>query len=128
MGKKRSKDAKQSLDKIIGTNIMVQRQLRKVRRDDFARILDLTPSHLGLIERGERGATPVTLERIVRNFGITIDSLFDEHGRSEEKEDNQGIYYKKVSSLIADLSDTELKIVSHTIAGILDARDVSIEA
>ena len=123
MRKKRTKDAKNRLDKVIGANIMVQRQLRKIRREDFARLLDLAPSHLGLIERGERGATPVTLERIVRAFGITIDSLFDEHGRNEEKDDNQGVYYKKVSALITDLTDPELKILSHTIAGILEVRE-----
>ena len=124
--RERTRAAKERLDKIIGKNILIQRKLRKIRRDDFAKLLDMTPSHLGLIERGERGATAVTLERIAKAFGITADSLFDEGGKGIKEEDRgKGVYYKKVSTLITNLSDPELIIVSHAIAGILGARDTA---
>jgi len=124
MKRKRTREAKDRLDKIIGRNIQTQRQLRKIKRDDFAKLLGITTSHLGLIERGERGATAVTLERMMHAFGVTVDSLFAEH--SKGKDDNgRGVYYKKVSTLITNLTDPELIILSSTIAGIMDARELS---
>lgn len=126
MDRTQSRTAKKRLDKIVGKNIRREREVRKITRDELAEIVDLTTSHLGLIERGERGATPVTLEKVVQAFGISIDGLFSETGRAmsarEKRNVNTGAYYQKVSTLISYLTEVELQLLTHTIKGIVAMR------
>jgi len=126
MDRGRTRVAKTRLDKIIGTNIRNERIIRNMTRDELAEVIDLTVSHLGLIERGERGATPVTLEKIVRAFGITVDKLFKEPSSKisarEQRDKQTDTFFKKVSALITHLSELELELVSHTIRGVLATR------
>jgi len=126
MDRGRTRIAKTRLDKIIGTNIRNERIVRNMTREELAEVVDLTVSHLGLIERGERGATPVTLEKVVRAFGITVDRLFKEPGSRlsarEQRDRQENTYFKKVSALITHLSEPELELVSHTIRGVLKTR------
>ena len=128
----RTKDDKARLDKLIGSNIRRERELRRITRDELAEIIDLTTSHLGLIERGERGATPVTLEKVVKAFGVDIDSLFHLPKRSvsakEEQETATGPYRKKVDALITYLSEPELELLVHTIKGVLSMRKTLMDA
>ena len=126
MDRNRTRVDKTRIDKTIGKNIRSEREARKITRDELAEVIDLTTSHLGLIERGERGATPVTLEKLVRAFGITIDSLFIDTGKAisarERREKTKDTYSKKVSTLISHLSESELELLSHTIKGIVKTR------
>lgn len=126
MDRKRNRQEKVTLDKIIGGNIRTERELRGITRDELAEFIDLTVSHLGLIERGERGATPVTILRLVRAFDISIDSLFVERGKgliAKETKSASSAGIKKVSTLMTYLNDTELEFVAHTIKGMGKMRD-----
>ena len=125
MNRERTKSDKRKLDKIVGNNIRIEREARKMTREELAEVIDITVSHLGLIERGERGATPVTLGRLVSAFGVTTDSMFASSSkavsaREEGKSNNP--YFKKVSTLITRLSESELEILCHTIKGLMSAR------
>jgi len=119
-------ESKKRLDKIIGKNIRREREVRKIKRDEFAKLLELTNSHLGLIERGERGASATTLEKVVKSLGVTIDGLFSETGKfkhSREYQDaNTSVYYQKVATLANLLTDDELQIIAHTIEGMVSMR------
>ena len=118
------KQEKERLDEIIGKNIRLEREARKLTRDELAEMMELTTSHMGLIERGERGATAVTLSKISRAFDIPIDHLFvspikgglsvreGEATATEQKS-------KKVQSLITCLDDPALDFLVHTIKGII---------
>jgi len=121
-----SKDKKR-LDKIIGANIRTERARRQITREDLADIVELTTSHIGLIERGERGATAVLLQRLSKAFNISIDSLFldfiyNDRPRSEKNDAANKIYRKKVYALISNFDEHELEALSHTIKGILGLR------
>lgn len=126
MDRKKNRVEKVRLDKIIGTNIRREREVRKITRDEMAEILDLTTSHLGLIERGERGATPVTIERIVRTFSITIDALFSPYSRAyatkEPIKPVKGVFATKVDALVSNLTEDELEALTHTIKGMVALR------
>jgi len=128
MDRSRTKKDKARLDKIIGRNIRTERELRRITRDELAEVADLTVSHLGLIERGERGATPVTLEKVVRAFGITIDSLFKERviirGASykEKSPPAEDAYGKKFSTLTTQLNEAELEFLTYIIKGMIKMR------
>jgi len=120
MDQQKRKDEKDRLDKIIGVNIRAERKARKMQRQELAHTLGLTASHLGLIERGERGATPVTMQRVVNAFGITYDKLFDE-SIDKSKHDGMGsseeACRKKVITLLHNLTASQLVVLSYTIKG-----------
>ncbi|MCL2362889.1 MAG: helix-turn-helix domain-containing protein [Defluviitaleaceae bacterium] len=115
---------KDRLDEIIGKNIRLERESRRLSRDELAEMMDLTSSHMGLIERGERGATAVTLSKLSKAFDIPIDHLFTSPkpgGLSVREEDDAlpQANRKKVQSLMTCLNETELEFVVHTIKGVI---------
>lgn len=115
---------KDRLDRTIGQNIRTERELRKMSREELAEILDLTVSHMGLIERGERGATAVTLEKLSRVFEVTIDDLFAEPERkrlvlNEERDGNVASNRRKIASLLTRLDEKETDFLIHIIKGII---------
>ena len=117
------KIGKRRLDKIIGKNISRERKARKFTRDEFAKVMGLTVSHLGLIERGERGATATTLSKVSKAFDISIDYLFaspDGGGLSGLESDagRAQSYRKKIQSLIKNLGEAELEFIIHAIRGV----------
>lgn len=126
----RMKNDKAKLDRIVGTNIHNQRKARRISRDELAEMLDLTVSHLGLIERGERGATPVVLNKLSRTFDMPVDSFFTvksekglEAGEKKLHDQEPGAYRLKVESLIRNLTETELEALAHNITAILLLRN-----
>ena len=125
MDRKKVKKAKDALDKIIGQNIRAEREVRNLSRDELAEILDLTTSHMGLIERGERGATGVTLMKLSRALDKPIDDFFYESPsnilslREGLDEDRQLADRKKAASLITYLTENELEFVINVIKGII---------
>jgi len=125
----RMKKDKIRLDKVIGANIKRERIARKMSRDELTKILELTVSHLGLIERGERGATSVILEKLSNIFDTPIDHFFTEHtlpfqNRTSKREKNTGPYRLKVNTLIASLKESELEALTHTITAVLRLRNI----
>ena len=115
---------KARLDEVIGKNIRIERESRKLTRDELAEMMELTTSHMGLIERGERGATAVTLSKISRTFDIPVDHLFSSPqmgGLTVREDDSSGPQStrKKIQSLITCLDETELNFLVHTIKGII---------
>ena len=122
---------KDRLDVIIGKNIRLERESRKLSRDELAEMMELTSSHMGLIERGERGATAVTLSRLSKAFDIPIDHLFSspkKGGLSVRGDKDLGANSKKIHSLITCLNEAELEFIIHAIKGIIAMnRDLSVE-
>jgi len=124
MDRAKAHDDKTRLDDVIGKNIRKERLSRKLTRDDLAVIVDLTASHLGLIERGERGATNVTLVRISKAFGISIDSLFV--NSNEPAKPAKDFPHKKILTQLSNLTDSEMEFLSHTIKGMSTLRETKI--
>ena len=116
---------KDRLDEIIGKNIRLEREARKLSRDELAEMMELTSSHMGLIERGERGATAVTLSKLAKVFDIPIDHMFasPKKGGLSVKEDSentpQAAGRKKINSLLTNLDNDELDFIAHTIKGVI---------
>ena len=124
MDRERVKKAKDVLDRIIGQNIRIEREVRNLSRDELAEILDLTTSHMGLIERGERGATGVTLMKLSRALDKSIDDFFYESKdsvlvREDSNEDKLEANRKKIASLITYLTEAELNYVIDMIKGLI---------
>ena len=124
MDRAETRRKKDRIDRIIGQNVRAERELRKMSREDLAETLDLTVSHIGLIERGERGTTAVTLEKLAHVLNISIDSLFAPSDREtfsarEEREFNLASNHRKISSLVTRLNEQETDFVLHVIKGLL---------
>ena len=125
-----TKQIKDRLDKTIGHNIRREREQHNMSREELAEALDLTISHMGLIERGERGATAVTLEKLSRVFSIQVDILFAEPDKKslsvrEEREDNLSANRRKITSLVTRLDERETDIVIHLINGLINHRSTA---
>jgi transcriptional regulator with XRE-family HTH domain len=116
---------KDRLDKTIGQNIRTEREMRKMSREELAETLDLTVSHMGLIERGERGATAVTLEKLAYVFDIKIDSLFQTPDKKklslrEDRDTNVTGNRGKIASRITRLDERETGFVISTIKNLIN--------
>ena len=124
MNRFQTRKNKDRLDRIIGQNIRAERELRKMTREELAEILDLTVSHMGLIERGERGATAVTLEKLSNIFDVPVDTFFSEADDSStlQNEDDKNVLSAnrlKITSLIARLNEYETEFLIEIIKGLI---------
>ena len=104
---------KNELKIIIGRNIRNERVIRGMSLDELAELLGQSPGFLGLVERGQRGATAQNLLKLADIFGISIDSLFL-RGEIESYVMSNGLQ-KKLSSLISDFSEIELFFIINVV-------------
>ena len=117
------KDEKDRIDVLIGRNIRLERQKHNIEREELAEMIQITPSHLGLIERGERGATAVTLTKLTNTLGVPIDTFFhhpDERGETVREEKNPQVL--KLQALASVMSDQDLDLLVHVAKGIIGTR------
>ena len=124
MDRANTKKMKDRLDRTIGLNIRREREMHKMSREELAEALDLTVSHMGLIERGERGATAVTLHKLSQVFNLQIDSLFAEPDKEsfsvrEDNDDDLAATRRKITSLLTRLNDFETRMILHMITGFI---------
>lgn len=115
---------KDRLDAIIGGNIRLEREARNLSRDELAKMIEVTTSHLGLIERGERGTTTVTLSLLSKAFGIPIDHLFTSQSKGgksvrEEVDATTEANRNKIQSLTTCLSNTEMEFTLRMIKAVI---------
>jgi transcriptional regulator with XRE-family HTH domain len=104
--------------------------MRKMSREELAETLDLTVSHMGLIERGERGATPVTLEKLSQIFGIKIDDFFMEKskglsiGEGGENDNELAASRHRVVSHLNRLNKEELDYIANAAKGLISIKPI----
>lgn len=120
---------KESLKKIIGNNIREQRELRMMSMEELSELLGLSPGFVGLIERGQRGATPINLYKLSKIFNVSLDSLFsDNEGKSPRSNKVKELSIEdtrrsKINSLIHDLDAKELDFIIIMVKSIKSFRD-----
>ena len=112
---------KYQLRTIIGANIRRERKSRGLSVDELGNMLNLSSSFIGLIERGYRGATTVTLLKLSGIFKIPIDTFFyNREGYSQKLTESStaDIKRQKLAILISDFSDMELDFVISAVKGL----------
>ena len=107
---------KRQLDVILGTNIREARILRGLSVDELAGLLGFTSGALGLMERGERGATTLTLSKLAIIFDKPVGDFF-KPSQEEPMEEIQ-MRRKKVLSLISDFSNEDVSLITYIIRGV----------
>jgi transcriptional regulator with XRE-family HTH domain len=65
---------------ILGKNLKLLREERKVRQTDLAELLNITPRHYQKIEYGKVNLPTLTLCTLADYYGVTTDYLL---GRSD---------------------------------------------
>jgi len=78
-------DVDLGLKKDIGEKIRYERKYRNLSLDECAKILGITASFLGLVERGDRCLSLDKLIKFCSVFGLSVDSLI--YGDSMFRED-----------------------------------------
>ena len=91
---------------LIGSNIRKERIACGLTIDDLSKLLDLTEGAVGLIERGMRGATPLTLLKLSDIFNRPIDHFF-----FREKADLPKSRLSQIDALLTDFTEPELDFV-----------------
>ena len=74
LSKDESKNKK--IFKTIGSNVRAKRLQRNMSRKDLAKLLGISVSFLGYIEKGLRGVTAENLYKLSHIFEDSIDSFF----------------------------------------------------
>lgn len=106
---------KDQLRFVIGENIRKERTMRGISTDELAEMLDLSPSFVGLIERGGRGTTPIILYKLSNVFGVSIETFFEKVNSHLEKKSGKT---EKIISLVFDFTDKELDFIISVIKGV----------
>ncbi len=117
----------ENYNKIIGANIRYERKLRNFSIEDLGTMLDIAPSFLGLIERGQRGTSINNLCRIANFFSITLDTLITRDLEFGAPPDEMSFLQQRgivAGDLIINLSTPELNFVIETIKNLKKLRKI----
>lgn len=93
----------------MGKRIREERTKRNLTIEQLSELIDLSPSFLGLVERGARGLSIEKLITVAEVFDISIDSLLKSNDSTEVTK------YDAVKSLLYNLDDTEFNFISNII-------------
>lgn len=104
--------------KVLGRRVREERTCRNLTIEQLAELVSLSPSYLGLVERGERGLSLDKLISISNVFGVTIDSLL------KDVEVSQISRFSEMEALMSNLSNEDVKFVVDFIK-LLKARNKS---
>jgi len=130
-GRNKMREAKTKLNKVVGKNIREQRKLRKIATAELAEIIDLKPTHVGLIERGVRGATPATLTKLAKAFNISVDDFFAEDGHAKpvckKCKCEQSVTHQKINAIISPFNEQELELLLPIVKWAASLRKIGYE-
>ncbi len=103
----------------IGANIRFERRQRGLTIDEFAKVINMAPGFVGLIERGQRGTSMSNIVKIADFFGITLDQLIrtDIETKTKKTESSKPLTKadkdrKALYSMIGLLSDSKIRILT----------------
>lgn len=65
-------------DARYGRRIRAYRKLKRIQQVEFAKLIGVSATHLGRIERGEREASPDLLQKIADRLTIDLKELLGE--------------------------------------------------
>ncbi|MCT4566552.1 MAG: helix-turn-helix domain-containing protein [Maledivibacter sp.] len=94
---------------IMGKRIREERVKRNLTIEQLSELIDVSPSFLGLVERGSRGLSIEKLASVAEAFDISIDSLLKVDSSSAITK------YDTVKSLLYNLNDSEFHFIENMI-------------
>ena len=103
-----------------GERIKELRKKHSLSQERLALNAGITPAYLGLLERGKRNATVVTIERICGALGITLNEFFSKTDCSQ-KQDDIG---EQIKSQLSGLSDDEKSAVLQLVKQVVHLKEM----
>jgi len=116
---------KVNINKVVGRNILYARKARSISRDDLAALLDVSTSHMGLIERGERGAHALNLAKMSKIFNMPVGDFFANIDNNQsptffEPDSKLQANRETIYTLTGGLGEAEMEYVASMIKGLLE--------
>jgi len=101
----------------IGENIMKQRVARKISRVALGKKMKVSAGTVGLMERGSRGATFLSLYKLADIFEVPIDAFFyDDSGNTNDESLSRK--RKSLANLITGLPEKHLDYMIQMAKGL----------
>lgn len=102
--------------KLVGFRIKMAREKRRLTQETLSEIVDISPTHMSVIERGVKGMRLATFLKIANALNVSTDELLqDEISHSTKIHSN--ILYE----LIYDLPTMEQRKLVHMIRAYIEA-------
>ncbi len=93
----------------MGNRIREERAKKNLSIEQLAELVDVSPSFLGLVERGDRALGLEKLLRMAAYFEITVDYLIN------EKHDSDIFRLEDLKALIDNLDDKDYQFVINSV-------------
>lgn len=103
---------------MIGNNIRNARNERNMSIDELAEVLEITPGFVGLIERGDRGATSYTIFKLAETFGTSPDAFYRGTGSALGSTDYKQSLLKKLYAVAKNLPEDRLEYAIDSLKGL----------
>lgn len=95
----------------IGKRIKIARIQKDMTQEKLAEAIELSPTHLSNIERGNGKVSLTTLVNIANILGVTVDNLLCDNVIKCKPE-----FEKDIQLLLNDCDDYEIRIIKDMIA------------
>lgn len=100
----------------LGSILKTAREARELTREQLAEIINITPRYLMSIENENKKPSYYVLFRLVRELGISADTIFYPENKSIDSE------VDKLLRLLHLCDERDLKVVSATLKALLDIK------
>ena len=107
-----------------GKRIRELRTERGLTQERLALNAGITPAYLGLLERDQRNATVVTIERICAALNISMSEFFSTAEPAEPVEDDLG---KQILYQMNGMNDAEKSVILQRVKTVMHLRQLGIE-
>lgn len=114
------KERKNQYKIIVGNNIRRARLARRISIDEMADILGLTSGFVGLIERGERGASTYIILKLAIAFNVTTDSFFYGTDALTPVSDYKSALVEKAATIAREIPENRLEYTIDLLKGLRD--------
>lgn len=106
------------LTKLIGLRIRMYRNEKGYTQEELAEKCNLHPTYVGQVERGERNASILSVEKIATGLDVPISDLFKDIPRSAKYDSNA----EKILRVISILDKRDQVKMFHIIENVLDLK------
>lgn len=104
----------------FGRRIRSLRLERGMSQEELALNAGITPAYLGMVERGEKNPTLVTIEKLCGAIGITLEECFFQ----EQKPLKPDLISRQILSVLDTMDPQEKSIVLQVIEQLLQMREL----
>ena len=110
-----------------GNRIKLLREEKKIRQDELAKVLSISPSAVGMYERDERESNDEITLKLAEYFGVSTDYLLGKSDIRNPINIDENKINLAFSSGYNGLNETNKNIINATIAGLLAKQEADKE-